>query len=161
MLPPLSKQVEYEGEIGVVIGQRLRARQTARRPQRRSRGIVAVERRDRARSAEVRRQWTRAKGFDTFCPVGEPAPAPSDLATLDGSDARERRRTAARQRASDMVFSIPDVLSYISQVMTLEPGDLVLTGTPAGVGKLRSGDEVEVEVARREPSAGTLSTADA
>ena len=90
-------------------------------------------------------QWTRAKGFDTFCPIGEPATPPADL---EGLTVVTRVNGVERQRAkaSDMVFPIPDVLAYVSSVMTLEPGDLVLTGTPAGVGKLSPGDEVEVEV---------------
>jgi 2-keto-4-pentenoate hydratase/2-oxohepta-3-ene-1,7-dioic acid hydratase in catechol pathway len=90
-------------------------------------------------------QWTRAKGFDTFCPMGVPASPPSDLSTLT---VVTRVNGVERQRGNgaDMVFSIPDVLAYISHVMTLEPGDLVLTGSPAGVGKLSPGDEVEVEV---------------
>jgi 2-keto-4-pentenoate hydratase/2-oxohepta-3-ene-1,7-dioic acid hydratase in catechol pathway len=90
-------------------------------------------------------QWTRAKGFDTFCPLGEPAEPPADLNELT---VVTRVNGVERQRGkgSDMVFSIPDVLAYISNVMTLEPGDLVLTGSPAGVGKLLPGDEVEVEV---------------
>jgi 2-keto-4-pentenoate hydratase/2-oxohepta-3-ene-1,7-dioic acid hydratase in catechol pathway len=90
-------------------------------------------------------QWTRAKGFDTFCPIGEAAPPPADLS---GLTVVTRVNGVERQRGSvsDMVFSIPDVLVFISHVMTLEPGDLVLTGSPAGVGKLLDGDEVEVEV---------------
>jgi 2-keto-4-pentenoate hydratase/2-oxohepta-3-ene-1,7-dioic acid hydratase in catechol pathway len=90
-------------------------------------------------------QWTRAKGFDTFCPVGIPGEAPSDLASLE---VVTRVNGVERQRgkASQMAFSIPMVLSYISRIMTLESGDLICTGTPAGVGTLKAGDEVEVEV---------------
>jgi len=144
VLTPLSNQVEFEGEVGLVIGKRLR-RVTPKEAESAVSGIVAandVTARDLQRAES---QWTRAKGFDTFCPVGEAAPPPSDLS---GVTVVTRVNGVERQRAkvSDMVFSIPDVLSYISQVMTLEPGDLVLTGTPAGVGKLQSGDEVEVEV---------------
>jgi len=144
VLTPLSKQVEFEGEVGLVIGRQLR-RVTSKEAEDAVSGIVAandVTARDLQRAES---QWTRAKGFDTFCPVGDVAPPPSDLS---GVTVVTRVNGVERQRAkvSDMVFSIPDVLSYISQVMTLEPGDLVLTGTPAGVGKLQSGDEVEVEV---------------
>jgi 2-keto-4-pentenoate hydratase/2-oxohepta-3-ene-1,7-dioic acid hydratase in catechol pathway len=136
--------VEFEGEVGLVIGRQLR-RVTSKEAEDAVSGIVAandVTARDLQRAES---QWTRAKGFDTFCPVGDVAPPPSDLS---GVTVVTRVNGVERQRAkvSDMVFSIPDVLSYISQVMTLEPGDLVLTGTPAGVGKLQSGDEVEVEV---------------
>ena len=144
VLTPLSNQVEFEGEVGLVIGKQLR-RVTSKEAEGAVSGIVAandVTARDLQRAES---QWTRAKGFDTFCPVGDVAPPPSDLS---GVTVVTRVNGVERQRAkvSDMVFSIPDVLSYISQVMTLEPGDLVLTGTPAGVGKLQSGDEVEVEV---------------
>jgi 2-keto-4-pentenoate hydratase/2-oxohepta-3-ene-1,7-dioic acid hydratase in catechol pathway len=90
-------------------------------------------------------QWTRAKGFDTFCPVGAEAPAPADLAALTvvtRVNGEERQRGSAR----DMAFDIATLLAYISGVMTLEPGDVVATGTPAGVGPLAAGDVVEVEV---------------
>jgi 2-keto-4-pentenoate hydratase/2-oxohepta-3-ene-1,7-dioic acid hydratase in catechol pathway len=91
-------------------------------------------------------QFTRAKGFDTFCPVGELGPVPSDLASLR---VRTLVNGEVRQEgtAADMVFDIPALVAYISGVMTLEPGDLVLTGTPEGVGTLSAGDVVEVEIA--------------
>jgi 2-keto-4-pentenoate hydratase/2-oxohepta-3-ene-1,7-dioic acid hydratase in catechol pathway len=144
VLPPQSSQVEHEGEIGVIIGRRL-SRVDNKEAQEAIQSILAVNdvtARDLQRSDS---QWTRAKGFDTFCPMGDPANPPADLASLT---VVTRVNGAERQRgsAADMVFSIPDVLAYISNIMTLEPGDLVLTGSPAGVGKLLPGDEVEVEV---------------
>ena len=144
VLPPQSSQVEHEGEIGVVIGRTLR-RVSSEEARNAVASVVAVNdvtARDLQRSDS---QWTRAKGFDTFCPMGEPAKAPADLETLT---VVTRVNGVERQRgtAADMVFSIPDVLAYVSHIMTLEPGDLVLTGSPAGVGKLSAGDEVEVEV---------------
>ena len=144
VLPPQSSNVEHEGEIGVVVGKRLQ-RASSDEAARAVQSIVAVNdvtARDLQRSDS---QWTRAKGFDTFCPMGEPANPPADLA---GLTVVTRVNGVERQRGKgiDMVFSIPDVLAYISQVMTLEPGDLVCTGSPAGVGKLSPGDEVEVEV---------------
>jgi 2-keto-4-pentenoate hydratase/2-oxohepta-3-ene-1,7-dioic acid hydratase in catechol pathway len=144
VLPLQSSNVEHEGEIGVVIGKRLQ-RASRDEAAKAVQSIVAVNdvtARDLQRSDS---QWTRAKGFDTFCPMGEPANPPADLA---GLTVVTRVNGVERQRGqgSDMVFSIPDVLAYISQVMTLEPGDLVCTGSPAGVGKLSPGDEVEVEV---------------
>lgn len=144
VLPTVSNRVEYEGEIGVVVGERLRkvSPEVAR-------GAIAnlcaandVTARDLQKS-DV--QFTRAKGFDTFCAVGELGPVPDELGSL-------RIRTlvngVVRQdgTASDMVFDIPTLVSFISGVMTLEPGDLILTGTPEGVGTLSSGDVVEVEV---------------
>jgi 2-keto-4-pentenoate hydratase/2-oxohepta-3-ene-1,7-dioic acid hydratase in catechol pathway len=144
VLPPQSAQVDFEGEIGVTIDRRLRrvSSEEARGAIRNVLAVNDVTARDLQRTDS---QWTRAKGFDTFCPMGEPAALPADLSNLT---IVTRVNGAERQRAkaSDMVFSIPHVLSYISHIMTLEPGDLVLTGTPAGVGKLSPGDEVEVEV---------------
>jgi 2-keto-4-pentenoate hydratase/2-oxohepta-3-ene-1,7-dioic acid hydratase in catechol pathway len=144
VLPPASQRVEFEGEIGVVVGKTLRhaSEDEARGA---IRGIVAlndVTARDLQRSDG---QWTRAKGFDTFCPIGAEATPPRDLASLEvvtHVNGEERQRG----RASDMVFAIPMLLAYISRVMTLEPGDVVATGTPAGVGPLIPGDEVEVQV---------------
>jgi 2-keto-4-pentenoate hydratase/2-oxohepta-3-ene-1,7-dioic acid hydratase in catechol pathway len=154
LLPPQSQQVEFEGEIGVVIGERLR-RSSAEECRSSIRGIVAandVTARDLQRSDS---QWTRAKGFDTFCPVGEMASVPDDLATLEVVT-RVNGGERQRGRVADMAFDIPALLAYISAVMTLEPGDLVLTGTPAGVGTLSAGDEVEVEVVA--PSADSRAT---
>jgi 2-keto-4-pentenoate hydratase/2-oxohepta-3-ene-1,7-dioic acid hydratase in catechol pathway len=143
-LPKLSKQVEYEGEIGIIIGERLRdaSEEQARTAVLAIAAVNDVTARDLQKSDS---QWTRAKGFDTFCPVGVPNEPPNDLGSLQ---VVTRVNGVERQRgnASQMAFSIPMVLAYISKIMTLEPGDLVLTGTPAGVGTLQPGDEVEVEV---------------
>ena len=144
-LPTVSKQVEYEGEIGVVVSTRL-WRATPEQATSAIGGIVAandVTARDLQKSDG---QWTRAKGFDTFCALGEVGHAPSDLTALTVTT---RVNGSVRQQgsAADMVFDIPAILSYISGVMTLEPGDLVLTGTPDGVGTLSPGDVVEVEIA--------------
>ena len=144
-LPTVSNQVEYEGEIGVVLGARLR-KASAAEARRAVAGIVAandVTARDLQKSDS---QWTRAKGFDTFCAVGEVAAPPADLASL-AVTTRVNGEVRQTGRGSEMVFDIPAVLMYISSVMTLEPGDLVLTGTPEGVGTLVPGDVVEVEIA--------------
>ncbi len=145
VLPTVSSQVEYEGEIGVVIGTRL-SRVDEADARRGIRGIVAlndVTARDLQRSDG---QWTRAKGFDTFCPVGSEVPAPADLHSLEVTT---RVNGSVRQHASasEMVFAIPMLLAYISSIMTLEPGDRVATGTPSGVGRLDVRDVVEVQVA--------------
>jgi 2-keto-4-pentenoate hydratase/2-oxohepta-3-ene-1,7-dioic acid hydratase in catechol pathway len=144
VLPKQSSQVEHEGEIGVIVGARLR-HATPAEAARSVRGIVAVN--DvTARDLQRREpQWTRAKGFDTFCPVGTMGEAPADLSRLTVVT-RVNGVERQRGRGTDMVFSIPELLSYISQAMTLEPGDLVPTGSPAGVGILSPGDVVEVEV---------------
>jgi 2-keto-4-pentenoate hydratase/2-oxohepta-3-ene-1,7-dioic acid hydratase in catechol pathway len=147
VLPPESGQVEHEAEIGVVIGRKL-----FRGDEKAAREAIAgltcvndVTARD-LQKADV--QFTRAKGFDTFCPFG-PAllPVPPDfiyssIEVICRVNGQERQHG----HAADMVFSIPMIVSYISQVMTLEPGDLIATGTPEGVGRLDAGDVVEVEV---------------
>lgn len=144
VLPGVSNRVEYEGEIGVIVGRRL-TRATEAEVAGAIRSIVAVNdvtARDLQKSDS---QWTRAKGFDTFCPLGEES---STLPDLDSLTVVTRVNGVERQRgkSSEMVFSIPSLLAYISRIMTLEPGDLVATGTPSGVGPLFSGDVVEVEI---------------
>jgi 2-keto-4-pentenoate hydratase/2-oxohepta-3-ene-1,7-dioic acid hydratase in catechol pathway len=143
-LPSASTRVEYEGEIGIVIGKRLTA-VSEDDAARGIRGIVAVNdvtARDLQKSDG---QWTRAKGFDTFCPLGEES---NGLPDLDSLSVVTTVNGAERQRgeSTEMVFSIPALLAYISRIMTLEPGDLIATGTPSGVGPLAPGDVVEVEI---------------
>jgi 2-keto-4-pentenoate hydratase/2-oxohepta-3-ene-1,7-dioic acid hydratase in catechol pathway len=152
VLPRESRQVEFEGEIGVVIGKRLR-RVAEREVHAGVAGITCVNdvtARDLQRSDE---QWTRAKGFDTFCPMG-PRVVPVDPDGYADLEVVCRVNGTVRQHgfARDMVFSIPTLVAFVSQVMTLEPGDLIATGTPAGVGPLSSGDVVEVEI----PGVGVL-----
>ena len=144
VLPPTSKQVEHEGEIGVVIGRTL-ARVAATDAGRGIRSIVAVNDVTARDLQKTDGQWTRAKGFDTFCPLGEES---SELPDLESLTVVARVNGVERQRgkSSEMVFSIPSLLAYISQIMTLEPGDLVATGTPSGVGPLVPGDVVEIEI---------------
>ena len=144
VLPPMSSRVDHEGEIGVVIGKRLR-NVTAADAVSGIRGIAACNDVTARDLQKVDGQWTRAKGFDTFCPVGPIGNAPRDLTALEVVT-RVNGAERQRARASEMAFSIPDILAYASQVMTLLPGDLVLTGTPAGIGPLVAGDTVEVEV---------------
>jgi 2-keto-4-pentenoate hydratase/2-oxohepta-3-ene-1,7-dioic acid hydratase in catechol pathway len=153
VLPQESTRVEHEGEIGVVLGMRLRkAREEDALAA--AAGIVCVNdvtARDLQKSDA---QWTRAKGFDTFCPAGpavvtlERLPVWRDLEVICRVNGVERQHG----HASDMIFGIPFLLAYVSHVMTLEPGDLVLTGSPSGVGPLAPGDVVEVEI----PGVGVL-----
>jgi 2-keto-4-pentenoate hydratase/2-oxohepta-3-ene-1,7-dioic acid hydratase in catechol pathway len=151
VLPPLSSRVEHEGEIAVVIGERGRNVPAAN-----AFDHVAgyaplndVTARDLQRADD---QWTRGKGFDTFCPYGSMKPAGEvDVEALEVI-CRVNGEVRQHGRARDMAFSIPFLIEYITQVMTLEPGDLIATGTPSGVGPLRRGDIVEVEV----PGVGTL-----
>jgi 2-keto-4-pentenoate hydratase/2-oxohepta-3-ene-1,7-dioic acid hydratase in catechol pathway len=150
VMPETSRQVEYEAEIGVVIGTRLRAVGEAE-AERGIGGFVCVNDVTCRDLQKTDGQWGRAKGYDTFCPVGPAVREGLDWRSLEVIG---RVNGEERQRApsSAMVFSIPDLLAYISGVMTLEPGDLVATGTPAGVGQLRPGDVVEVEI----PGVGVL-----
>ena len=144
ILPPQSKQVEHEGELVIVIGKRAR-NVTAEDAKSYIYGYTVgndVTARDLQRTDD---QWTRAKGFDTFCPFG-----PWIDTDFDISDAIITCKVngAPRQMAStrDMVFSVPTLIAYISSVMTLEPGDILFTGTPSGVGPLNAGNEVVVEI---------------
>jgi 2-keto-4-pentenoate hydratase/2-oxohepta-3-ene-1,7-dioic acid hydratase in catechol pathway len=146
-LPPESQQVEHEGELAIVIGRRCR-RIAEDEAWDAVLGVTCandVTARDLQRAEK---QWTRGKGFDTFCPVGP------WIVTGLGRDAvadleircSVNGETQQLGRTSQMVFSPAFLVAYISQVMTLEPGDLILTGTPAGVGPLTSGDQVTVEI---------------
>lgn len=152
VLPAASRQVEHEAEIGIVLGARLcRADEaTARRA---VAGIACLNDVTARDLQQTDGQWTRAKGFDTFCPVGLPRTVPDDfdLSTLEVIG-RVNGQERQRGRAADMIFAVPQLLAYISRVMTLEPGDLVATGTPEGVGPLVAGDLVEVEI----PGVGVL-----
>lgn len=145
VLPRVSQRVEYEGEIGVVIGTRA-YRVDETEALRYVRGIVAVNDVTARDLQKTDGQWTRAKGFDTFCPLGDEGAAPE---TLDALEVITRVNGSERQRASaaDMVFDIPRLIAFVSSVMTLVPGDVIATGTPAGVGALVPGDIVEVEIA--------------
>ena len=154
VLPVASSRVEFEGEIGILIGARL-TRASATDASRAIAGIAAVNDVTARDLQKTDGQWTRAKGFDTFCPVGPVAEVPArleELTVLTRVNGAERQRG----RASDMVFDVPTLLSYISHIMTLEPGDLVATGTPAGVGPLADGDRVEVEIVGASRVANTV-----
>ena len=144
VMPPESQRVDYEGELALVVGRKIK-----RWPQERWLEALAgvccandVTARDLQKKDK---QFARSKSFDTFCPIG-----PEIAAGFDPSHANIATRVngAARQSAnvSDMVFSPAFLLAYVSRMMTLLPGDLILTGTPAGVGPLAHGDVVEVEI---------------
>ncbi|SCF39873.1 2-keto-4-pentenoate hydratase/2-oxohepta-3-ene-1,7-dioic acid hydratase (catechol pathway) [Micromonospora purpureochromogenes] len=149
-LPIFSKQVEHEAELAVVIGA-----PGARRADRAAaaKAIFGYTCANDVTARDLQRsdgQWTRAKGFDSFCPIG-----PWITTGLDVSDleircevGRNPEEMEVRQlgRTKDMVFDVPALVSYISHVMTLLPGDVVLTGTPAGVSPLTEGDTVTVRI---------------
>jgi len=144
VLPRESSRVDYEGELALVIGRRIKSW-----PQERWLEALAgvccandVTARDLQKKDG---QFARAKSFDTFCPVG-----PAIVEGLDPSnlaiETRINGEIKQSSRTSNMVFSPAFLVAYISRMMTLFPGDLILTGTPAGVGPLHSGDRVEVEI---------------
>jgi 2-keto-4-pentenoate hydratase/2-oxohepta-3-ene-1,7-dioic acid hydratase in catechol pathway len=148
--PDMSKRVDYEGELGAVI-------------KKRARRVSAVEALDyvlgytcfndvTARDLQASDgQWTRAKGFDTFAAIGpcietELDPGNADIETYLNGELKQRGNT------SDLIYSVPEVISFISNVMTLTAGDVIATGTPSGIGPMQPGDTVEIKI----ESIGTL-----
>lgn len=153
VIPPGVGRVDFEGEIGVLIGRKA-SRVSEADALSFVDGILPV---NDVTARELQRkdsQWSRAKGFDTFCPVGEAVPILDvdleQISVVSRVNGEERQRGSVGQ----MVFSIPFLVAYISRIMTLEPGDLLATGTPEGVGPLAPGDVVEVEL----PGLSTLTS---
>ena len=151
VLPSVSTRVEFEAEIGVVIGKRVRYVDQAA-AERAIGGFVCVNDVTCRDLQKTDGQWGRAKGFDTFCPVGPKVVAGLDWRALE-LICRVNGVQRQRARSTDMHFSIPELVSFLSGIMTLEPGDLIATGTPAGTAPLQHGDVVEVEI----PGVGILS----
>jgi 2-keto-4-pentenoate hydratase/2-oxohepta-3-ene-1,7-dioic acid hydratase in catechol pathway len=144
-LPPESQQVEHEGELGVVIRREARALRDDEDPLDYVLGYTCV---NDVTARDLQRkdvQFTRAKSFDTFCPVG-----PFIVDELDPLNlvvtTRLNGTTKQNGRTADMAFSVPFLIRYIANIMTLYPGDLIATGTPAGVSPMKDGDVVEVEI---------------
>jgi len=151
-LPPQSQKVDHEGEIAIVIG----TRATDVREEDAWAYVAGVAPLNDVTARDLQAsdgQWTRAKGFDTFCPIGTVVPL--EQVDRDSLEVICRVNGQVRQRATVgmMAFSIPVLMAYITSVMTLEPGDVVATGTPAGIGVLLPGDVVEVEI----PGVGIVS----
>ena len=141
--PPSSNQVDYEGELAVIIGKRCH-NVLADEAEKHILGYTCfndITARDLQRKDG---QWTRAKSFDTFAPFGP------WIGKIDPSDADIKTRVNGKvvqdSNTSDLIFSVPRLVQFISAVMTLEPGDVIATGTPPGVGQLHKGDLVEVEI---------------
>jgi 2-keto-4-pentenoate hydratase/2-oxohepta-3-ene-1,7-dioic acid hydratase in catechol pathway len=144
-LPAESRQVEHEGELGVVIGRQMRKLRDDENPLDYVLGYTCV---NDVTARDLQRkdvQFTRAKSFDTFCPVG-----PFIVDELDPLNivvtTRVNGSTKQNGRTADMAFSVPFLIKYIANIMTLYPGDLIATGTPAGVSPMKDGDIVEVEI---------------
>ncbi len=158
-LPPQSSQVEHEAELAVVIGAA-----GARRVDRAGAAAAVfgytcandVTARDLQRKDG---QWTRAKGFDSFCPIG---PWITTGAVVDDVEVRCEVNEEVRQlgRTKDMIFDVPTLVSYVSHIMTLLPGDVILTGTPAGVSPIVAGDTVTVSVGGLGVLANRVATLD-
>jgi 2-keto-4-pentenoate hydratase/2-oxohepta-3-ene-1,7-dioic acid hydratase in catechol pathway len=144
-LPAQSQQVEHEGELGVVIGRQCSRMGEAEDPLAYVLGYTCV---NDVTARDLQRkdvQFTRAKSFDTFCPVGpfiETELNPLDVLVT----ARLNGQVKQKARTSAMAFPVPFLLRYISHAMTLLPGDVIATGTPAGVSRMQPGDVVEIEV---------------
>jgi 2-keto-4-pentenoate hydratase/2-oxohepta-3-ene-1,7-dioic acid hydratase in catechol pathway len=146
-LPPESERVDHEGELAVVIGRRCRRAADEREADAAIAGYTCfldVTARD-LQQRDV--QYTRAKGFDTFAPCGPWLAAGADVADVAIETVVNGLRRQA-SRTAEMIFRPAALVRFVSQVMTLEPGDLIATGTPAGVGPLRPGDVVEVRIER-------------
>ena len=145
-MPPESQRVDFEGELALVIGKR--ASKLAEGADWRSyiRGYTIANDVTARDLQKKDGQWTRAKGFDTFCPVGPVVS--NEVDPEKGLTVETRVNGELKQHGStvDFIFSIPKLLSYITAAITLEPGDLLLTGTPSGVGPLKAGDTVEVSI---------------
>jgi len=144
--PAASSRVDFEGELALVIGKRLTKFAAGEDWRSVVRGYTLANDVTARDLQKKDGQWTRAKGFDTFCPVG---PIVSDeIDPAAGVIIETRVNGELRQHGStlDFIFGIPELLVYISAAITLEPGDLILTGTPAGVGPLVAGDRVDVSI---------------
>jgi 2-keto-4-pentenoate hydratase/2-oxohepta-3-ene-1,7-dioic acid hydratase in catechol pathway len=152
LMPQASSRVDFEGELALVIGRRVR--HLDEKEWRSAVRGYTLANDVTARDLQTKDgQWARAKSFDTFCPVG---PFVSDELDVEAGVIIETRVNGeVHQHGStlDFIFSIPQLLAHITQAMTLEPGDLVLTGTPSGVGPLKAGDCVEISI----PGLGVLS----
>ena len=144
VLPRSSKRVDYEGELGVVIGRKARdvpkdmAKDCVL-------GYTCVNDVSERYAQREDGQWTRAKGFDTFAPIGpwietEIAPDNLKLETYLNGELRQSAYT------SELIFGVSELISFISSIMTLLPGDIIATGTPAGIGRMNQGDVVEVKI---------------
>ncbi|MFZ0479263.1 MAG: fumarylacetoacetate hydrolase family protein [Terriglobales bacterium] len=144
--PKVSTRTDYEGELGVIIGRRARRLSDNEDVRPYILGYTCVDDFTARDLQNKDSQWTRAKGFDTFCPVG---PLVTDaLDPWAGVEVKTRVNGAIRQTGNtrDFIFPLDAVIRYISHIMTLEPGDLIATGTPKGVGPVVAGDVIEVSI---------------
>ncbi len=144
VLPSLSERVDYEGELAVVMGQKAR-NVSSQEAHHYIAGFTCandVTARDLQKKDQ---QWSRAKGFDSFCPLG-PVLVSGPLAQDTVLETQVNGTVVQRATLDQMVFGVPELIAHITQAMTLYPGDVILTGTPAGVGPLSAGDRVTVSI---------------
>jgi 2-keto-4-pentenoate hydratase/2-oxohepta-3-ene-1,7-dioic acid hydratase in catechol pathway len=144
--PALSQRVDFEGELGVVIGRTCRHLRDDEDVRDYILGFTCINDVTARDLQKKDGQWTRAKGFDTFCPVGPVITTELDPWKGVKVETRVNGDVSQHGTTADFIFSLDAIIRYISQVMTLLPGDLIATGTPSGVGPLNSGDVVEVSV---------------
>lgn len=142
--PPASKQVDYEAELAVVIKDKIRGI-TADQAESHIEGYTCLNDVTARDLQKKDKQWTRAKSFDTFCPIG-----PWIETDLDPRDVRIcsylNGELKQDSRTSDLIFSVPELVAFISGIMTLFPGDVIATGTPSGIGPMSDGDNVVIEI---------------
>ncbi|HNV70696.1 MAG TPA: fumarylacetoacetate hydrolase family protein [Candidatus Ozemobacteraceae bacterium] len=145
VIPEEVGRIDYEGELALVVGRRCRRLREAEALSCLAGVTAALD----VTARELQKkdgQWTRAKGFDTFCPLG-PVLLPFTEAWLDARlTTTVNDRLVQDDRTSSLIFSVPQLLAHLTACMTLEPGDVILTGTPAGVGPIHPGDRVSVKI---------------
>jgi 2-keto-4-pentenoate hydratase/2-oxohepta-3-ene-1,7-dioic acid hydratase in catechol pathway len=142
--PTMSQRVDFEAELGVVLGRTCR-KVTREQAREYILGFICVNDVTARDLQSKDGQWTRAKSFDTFCPVGPflvTEVNPADLAVQSYLNGELRQSSRTRE----LIFSVEELVSFISQIMTLFPGDIISTGTPSGVGPMKPGDTIEIRV---------------
>jgi len=144
--PKISQRVDYEGELGVVIGKQCHALGYGEDVRPFILGFTCVNDVTARDLQKKDGQWTRAKGFDTFCPVGPVVSTEVDPWAGVSIETRINGEVRQSGNTRDFIFALDVVIRYIAEIMTLMPGDLILTGTPAGVGAMSDGDSVEISV---------------
>ena len=142
--PPQTKELHYEGELAIVIGKKTR-NVTVENAEHYIAGYTCANDITARDLQRMDGQWTRSKSFDTFCPLGPKIAKNIDPTNL-AIATRVNGITKQKSNTSQMIFNVFQLVSFISGIMTLMPGDIIITGTPSGVGELQAGDTVEVEI---------------
>ena len=142
--PPATKELHYEGELAVIIKNKIKDIKKEDAP----RHIAGYTCANDVTARDLQRidgQWTRAKSFDTFCPLGPGIVSDIDPTTVDITT-RVNGIVKQHSNTKNMIFNVFELVAFISSIMTLLPGDVIITGTPPGVGPIEVGDEVEIEI---------------